>query len=107
MHYQLYHNMSASFSRAYAPGDHLVTGYREEFPSCFRPLAEPDIFVRLAEHIFQKHNRDDRPDGQTAPSLSVGDVVVIGEAALSVDCCGWVNVHVDPDDIHDGFPAFE
>lgn len=37
-------------------------------------------FVQDAlEDTFCRHNRDDRPDGQTAPSLSCGDVVVISE----------------------------
>ena len=104
MHYQLFHNQSAGFMRAYEPGDHLVTGYRGEFPGeailgqcvLLKPRTDLpliDVMTGLAERIFRIHNMDDRPDGQTAPSLSVGDVVVIGEVALSVSSVGWVLVN--------------
>jgi hypothetical protein len=33
----------------------------------------------LAEDVFARHNRDDRPDGQLCPSMSIGDVVMFGE----------------------------
>jgi hypothetical protein len=33
----------------------------------------------IAERLFARHNRDHRPDGQLCPSMSVGDVIVIGE----------------------------
>lgn len=101
MHYQLYHNETARFGRPYEPGDELTKGYRGEFPPCFsirEDLDPQEAHIRLAEVIFQKHNRDDRPDGRTAPSLSVGDVVVIGEVALSVASIGWefVTLEVTP-----------
>ncbi len=99
MHYQLFHNRSAGFWRTYEPGDELVAGYRGEFPPCFsiRDDLDPrEALLGIAEVIFAKHNRDDRPDGKTAPSLSVGDVVVIGEVALSVDRLGFVFVTLEP-----------
>ena len=99
MHYQLFHNQTASFCRSYEPGDVLVEGYRGEFPACFEPRTDvpvDDMMFRLAEVVYMKHNRDDRPDGKTAPSLSVGDVVVIGEVALSVASVGFEVVTMPP-----------
>lgn len=36
---------------------------------------EAESVAQACEAIFARHNRDDRPDGQVGPSLSVGDVV--------------------------------
>ena len=102
MHYQLFHNLTASFCRPYEPGDELVAGWKEDFPACFKPRTDvpiDDLMLRLAEKLFMKHNRDDRPDGKTAPSLSVGDVVVIGEVAMSVASIGFEVVTLDPADL--------
>jgi hypothetical protein len=99
MTYQLYHNQSSRFSRGYEAGDELVEGHRGQFPACFsiRPDLDPqEALLRLAEVIFTKHNRDDRPDGRTAPSLSVGDVVVIGEVAMTVESIGFTFVTLSP-----------
>lgn len=99
MHYQLFHNQTSHFWRPYEPGDELVAGYRGEFPPCFsirEDLDSQEALLRLAEVIFAKHNRDDRPDGRTAPSLSVGDVVVIGEVAMTVDRIGFKLVTLSP-----------
>ncbi len=97
--YQLLHNQTARFWRGYQAGDELVEGYRGEFPACFsiRPDIDPQAaFLRLAEVIYAKHNRDDRPDGRTAPSLSIGDVVVIGEVAMTVQDVGFTFVDLTP-----------
>jgi hypothetical protein len=99
MKYTNYTNIDAAFCRPYERGDRLVKGWEEEFPSCFRPVDEPGIFERIAEKLFAKHNRDDRPDGQLCPSMSIGDVIVIGEIALSVDHDGFVVVGLDPADL--------
>lgn len=95
MHYQLYHNQDAWFSRGYEPGDVLKRGYAEDFPPCFRlrtDMHPSEAMLGLCETIFVKHNRDDRPDGQTAPSLSVGDVIQIGEVAFTVERFGFTQV---------------
>src|SRR3982750_532086 len=99
LRYTNYTNLDARYDRPYEPGDRLVKGWSEDFPSCFRPVADPDVFHRLAETIFAKHNRDDRPDGHLCPSMSIGDVVVIGEVAFSVDSCGFVEGVLDPADL--------
>lgn len=102
LRYQLHHNQSASFRRPYEPGDVLVPGWIGEFPPCFKPRTDAplfDVMVGLADTIFARHNRDDRPDALRAPSLSVGDVVTIGEVALSVASIGWVQVDLTDADI--------
>jgi hypothetical protein len=45
------------------------------------------------------HNRDDRPDGAMCPSMSVGDVTVIGEIALTVEDIGFRACTIDRADI--------
>jgi hypothetical protein len=53
----------------------------------------------IAERLFVRQNRDDRPDALLCPSTSVCDVVVIGEIALSVAGCGFEQVVVDDEDV--------
>ena len=82
--YRNYTNGSHPFMRGYAPGDVLIAGWAGTVT-----LDESlDVFA-AAERVFLRHNRDDRPDGQLCPSMSVGDVVVIGETALTVESCGF------------------
>lgn len=54
-----------------------------------REIDLSDAMYHACETLFARHNRDDRPDGQVGPSLSVGDVVVIGETAFSCEPQGW------------------
>lgn len=92
--YTNYTNLDSHYDRPYEPGDRLVRGY--EGVLCNMDDA---LFYLAAEVVFDRHNRDDRPDGQLCPSMSVGDVVVFGEVALSVDRMGFVFVTVDAADI--------
>ena len=95
--YTNYTNIDASFCRAYEPGDRLVRGWSGEI----EPLTG-GAFSSLegaAEMVYCRHNRDDRPDGQMCPSMSIGDVVVIGETALSVANVGFVVVKLDAADL--------
>ena len=95
MKYTNYTNLDSRFARPYEPGDRLVKGW------------EGDIAVHgnirgTLEAIFTCHNRDNRPDGQLCPSMSVGDVVVldIGRgASYSVKDVGFVGVQLDPADL--------
>ena len=61
--------------------------------------------AQIREEIFQFLNRDDRPNGRFAPSLSVGDVVTIAGGTIEavsfqVATVGWTHlerpVHADP-----------
>jgi len=52
----------------------------------------------IAEQLFARHNRDDRPDGQLCPSMSVGDIL-IGETAVSLASRGFQVVHPHRDDL--------
>jgi hypothetical protein len=93
MGYTLYTNIDARFMRPYQPGDRLVRGYIGTMPDS---ATDP---ARFAEAVYARHNRDDRPDGQMCPSMSVGDVVVFGKVALSVDSFGFATVAIDPTDV--------
>jgi hypothetical protein len=106
--YVNYTNVDAGFARPYEPGDRLVRGFAGEV------YGDPADLAAAAEVVFARHNRDDRPDGRTAPSLSVGDVVVFGEVAVSVARFGFVRVEFDAADlivdrrwseVADGLPA--
>ena len=94
--YRNYTNGSALFMRGYEPGDRLIAGWT----GTVTVDGPPDAFA-IAERIWLRHNRDDRPDGQLCPSMSVGDVVVIAETALTVESCGFSIVTVDPADVVD------
>lgn len=87
--YTNYTNLDTSYVRPYEPGDRLVRGWEDEIDLDEVPAGNTIV---LLEHLFARHNHDDRPDGQLCPSMSVGDVVVLGESAWSVDSCGFVQV---------------
>ena len=90
--YSLYTNVDGGFMKPYQRGERLADGYSGKIE------AADETWVTL-ERIFVRHNMDDRPDGQTNPSLSVGDVVVLGNGeAWSVNDAGFVQVEVDPAD---------
>jgi hypothetical protein len=113
--YKLHHNLSARFMREARQGDLVIEGY----VGALDVTLDPERPVLAMEAVFRHHNRDCRPDGRTAPSLSVGDVVTVtdesGEQAvtMTVDNIGWqpfdlnlANVHVGPyRDVVDGLLA--
>jgi hypothetical protein len=98
MNYTNYTNLDARFSRTYEPGDRLVKGWSDRIGAYWLSGGD-DSLNDLAEIVYGIHNRDDRPDGQLCPAMSVGDVVVIGEVALSVDRAGFKIVQLDANDI--------
>lgn len=69
--YELFHNVDAHFNQ-YRVGDRLIRGHwaRIEVPWD----ASNDV---VCSRVFNRHNADDRPDGQDAPSLSVGDLIML------------------------------
>lgn len=99
--YRLYRNVGAPFF-AYKPGTKLWFD-----PT---PFSVDDAYGgRDTEHvldgplppaldaIFSRHNRDNRPDGPYAPSLSVGDVIALDWGTertrfFSVDSFGFTEV---------------
>jgi hypothetical protein len=92
--YTNYTNVDAGHLRPYQPGDRLVRGYSGTID-----IDPTEPAPAIAERVFVRHNRDDRPDALLCPSMSVGDVVVIGEIAMSVAGCGFEQVVVDGEDI--------
>lgn len=96
--YTNYTNVDATFRRGYEPGDRLVKGWSGELAfSRYEHLDNPTYAI--LEDLFARHNRDDRPDGRLCPSMSVGDVVVVGESAWTVMREGWSPVIPDPADL--------
>jgi hypothetical protein len=93
--YTNYTNIDASFCRPYEPGDRLVKGWSGEIDMIWITGG----FDEVVEVIYSLHNRDDRPDGRLCPSMSIGDVVIVGEIAVSVASIGFVRVAVDPADL--------
>src|SRR5262245_39242559 len=92
--YTNYTNVDAAYLRPYEHGDRLVGGYSGTIQ-----VDPSESSTAIAERLFVRHNRDDRPDALLCPSMSVGDVVVLGEVAVSVAGCGFVQVVVDVDDV--------
>ena len=98
MKYTNYTNLDSRFMRTYRPGDRLVRGWQGDIDS------EPgEVHIAILERLFMRHNRDDRPDGQLCPSMSIGDVVVLELGGYiheySVDDIGFVAVRVLPTDL--------
>lgn len=75
MKYRILHNLDRDWHKGWEPGQRLADGYSG------RAL---DL-----EAVFAIHNRDDRPDGKTAPSLSVGDVVLVGKPTTGRFDVAW------------------
>lgn len=75
--YTLYHNLSARMWRPAKPGDHLVIGWSDTFGSLGRSTYDLDTPEGVCGAVFHRHNLDQRPDGQLAPSASVGDVIAL------------------------------
>ena len=69
--YSIFHNQTARFMRGAEAGDLLIAGW----VGIMDVSSEHDLSA--VEAVFREHNRDCRPDGRLAPSLSIGDVVVI------------------------------
>lgn len=92
MNYSIYINVhwtvdptSIPFLSGYKEGQRLVKTWEGVQGS----RGDPSVAL---EFLFEKHNRDDRPDGQVGPSLSVGDVVILGDKAHAVTYAGFEEV---------------
>lgn len=77
MIYRIYHNLSR-YGRidGYSSGDTMWID-----PTVY---AIADLGDDTLDAVYGRHNRDDRPDGQIAPSLSVGDVVAVTDLSPDV-----------------------
>ena len=82
--YTLWTNVGSGFRRIYQPGDTIVRG--------FCGTIEASNVDEAADRLFARHNSDGRPDGQIAPSMSVGDVIEFNECAVSVADIGFAVV---------------
>lgn len=90
--------------KGYGPGDRLRCVYELDFDAQVQHFATvKDAMYAVAENMFIKFNRDDRPNGHYAKSMSVGDVVEIsygdGRIFLACDKLGFVEVDGVGDDV--------
>lgn len=83
--YQILHNVDGFPMSGWSPGQTLADGYEGKIPESLRGAGMETIL----DWVWTRHNGDNRPDGQTAPSLSCGDVVVI---SFSPDWPLWYTV---------------
>lgn len=96
--YHLYRNVGRPFF-PYEPGIKLWfdrTAYNVADAST-APDALSGEAPLVLDAIYARHNRDNRPDGQLAPSLSVGDVIALEfgtgrDRFFSVDSFGFTEV---------------
>lgn len=99
--YTNYTNIDGDWRSGYTRGNRLVMGYSGEItPAAIEGIdciSEPIAYV--LEFIFATHNRDDRPDGRLCPSMSIGDVIVLGETAWTVTRDGFERVDLDLRDL--------
>lgn len=85
MSYAFYHN--DVFIRGYEPGDVLT------LMSAGTIDVEVDNVKEALEKLFDRYNID-FPVGYEGRSMSVGDVIVIGETAWSCENSGWKSVDI-------------
>lgn len=75
----------------YQPGDPMVETWRGEIEDESGTLGQMSQPVIL-ERIYIRHNREDRPDGRIGPSLSIGDVLCVGEQSFACRMRGFEEV---------------
>lgn len=92
--YRILHNLDSDFRRPFEPGDRLADGFIGQTQNFDHRDTD-----RFLEGLFALHNHPDRPDGAVAPSLSIGDVVIVGESAFSVASRGWTPVMIRSEDL--------
>jgi hypothetical protein len=74
------------FENADPTGDRFIGGFRPGHPLRLAWVVDDDrdghadeTDETICEELFALLNRDDRPNGKVAPSMSVGDVVTISD----------------------------
>lgn len=98
--YALLHNADAMFMRPGTPDDRYVRGHVGEVH-----VKDDDTIIQTLETVFAIHNHDNRPDGKKRPSLSVGDVVILGaEQYWTVDTIGFRQLEALPGALYDEYP---
>ena len=73
---------------AYDPSDAFVVGWSE--------TVDAEHVDEVPEIMWMRHNADDRPSGQTCRSMSMGDVVVVGEVAYACESLGFRRLDAGP-----------
>lgn len=94
MKYEIWNNVSYKLEIRPIPGyfQH-IDGYRPDAVMLMSaegevPAMEGDVTSAL-EDLYMRFNDDDRPNGKIANSMSVGDVVKLGDAAFAVEERGF------------------
>lgn len=85
-------NMSWAFSRigydSYQDGDPLLKVYEADVENIYAGVDPVKVAKMIAEDMFEKLNIG-QPEGWAFRSMSVGDVVIVGESAFFVDSIGF------------------
>lgn len=98
--YSLLHNADAMFMRPGKVDDRYVRGHVGELH-----VKDGSTPEQMLESVFALHNWDDRPDAKRRPSLSVGDVVILGlDEYWTVDMTGWKKLEALPGSLLDEYP---
>lgn len=93
---------AARIADAYQQGDPLLKVHETLVPALSKFDDDPAAWTAaVCETVFRVLNVD-HPYGWSRRSMSVGDVVVVGESAFAVAREGFVSVSVDADQIKDG-----
>lgn len=96
MQVSIYYQATMPLLRGYEPGDTLILVVRGDIE--IAPGAEQTA----CEYFWTELNVDDRPWGDRVRSMSMGDVVVLGEDAYTPVTLGFERVQLRPEDCHDG-----
>ncbi len=100
MKYQIWSNVSyrnkldrdyVQFMDGYRPEAPMLMSHEDEAPMVLvaDPAMRAPMLEALLESIFALFNVDERPNGKIVHSLSVGDVVKVGDEAYAVKTLGW------------------
>lgn len=100
------YDFTALTNIAPATGKDLLVGlhgYKPEHPlaRAHEGTVDCENMDDVPEYVFVMLNRDDRPNAHRAPSLSVGDVVVVhtpdGDIAYACESLGFSRLDTTPD----------
>jgi antirestriction protein ArdC len=67
--------------------------YKPVYDEICQAETEP---ANMLDKIYARHNRDDRPSGQTMRSVSISDVIQLDDRYFYVDTVGFTEIQITP-----------